>query len=305
MANWHILGVGAIGSLWACYLHKAGHHVELLFKNRAALDRYRDAGGLTLVRPDTSETLHLDAGINGAYQTLVENLLITTKAHQTLAALEDCIPPCAHDCRLLLLQNGMGVAKRITERFPAQVLYCGVTTDGAYCPEPCTVVHAGMGRTDVGAFRHPGDPRLIIDQLPVSYLDITPCGDIEARQWQKLAINCAINGLTVIYHCRNGVLLERGEARARIGMLCDEIEQVGTASGYGTWVADLFNKVETVLRATAGNFNSMYQDIEHRRRTEIDYLNGYLLQQAQRLGIECPENEKLYEEVKRREETFT
>ena len=126
-----------------------------------------------------------------------------------------------------------------------------------------------------------------------------------ARQWRKLAINCAVNGLTVIYQCRNGVLLEHGAARARMTLLCEEIKQLGTALGYGAWVADLRLHTESVLRATAANYNSMYQDIEHRRRTEIDYLNGYLLQQAQGLGIECPENEKLYEEVKRREETFT
>ena len=305
MSNWQILGVGAIGSLWACCLHQSGHHVELLFKNRALLERYRAGGGLTLVREDEREQMSLEAGVANETGTSAEFLLVATKAHQTLDALRLAGARLGDHTRVLLLQNGMGIAERIAGGWSTQTLYCGVTTDGAYCPEPFTVVHAGRGRTDIGAFRHDGDPQAIIGQLPATSLDIAASGDIEARQWQKLALNCAINGLTVVYHCRNGELLQHNEARLRMARLCGEIKQVGTALGYGNWVADLYQKSETVLQATAANYNSMYQDIAHQRRTEIDYLNGYLLQQAQRLGIPCPENRNLYEEVKRREESFT
>jgi len=304
MANWHILGVGAIGSLWACYLHKAGHHVELLFKDHAVLQRYRARCGLTLIGQDGTEQLCLDACVGSDPGMPAKFLLIATKAHQTLNAIGLAGARLGADTRVLLLQNGMGIAERVTGQCPGQPLYCGVTTDGAYCPEPFTVVHAGRGRTQIGAFRHTGDPQIIIDQLPASHLDIAPCGDIEARQWQKLAMNCAVNGLTAIYRCRNGELLEQVEARSRIAMLCKEIKQVGTALGYGAWVEDLYQKIESVLQATAANYNSMYQDFTQCRRTEIDYLNGYLLQQAQQLGISCPENEKLYREIKRREQTF-
>lgn len=302
--KWHILGVGAIGSLWACYLHKAGHKIELLIKNENALEHYRTRGGLTLIREGREEQLCLDASVVTRPGSPVELLLITTKAHQAMEALDQCGPRLESRCRLLLLQNGMGVAEQIVERYSANPLFCGVTTDGAYCPEPFTVVHAGTGETAIGAFRHPADPQTMMAYLPIQFLSIETCDDIEARQWRKLAINCAVNGLTVVYHCRNGMLLEHAGARARMAKLCEEIKQIGNALGYGDWAADLLVKTENVIRATAANYNSMYQDVEHHRRTEIDYLNGYLLKQALRLGIDCPENQKLYEEVKRREETF-
>ena len=301
MTNWHILGVGAIGSLWACYLEKSGHQVELLFKNRQVLEQYQSLGGLTLVHGSRAETLVVEGSDATAGGTDINNLLITTKAHQTTAALEACGHRIGEQCRFLLLQNGMGIAERISELYSGRVLFCGVTTDGAFCPEPFTVVHAGTGRTDIGAFRHPGDPREVLDLLSSTGMDIHPCQDIEARQWQKLALNCAINGLTVIYHCRNGDLLKHNQAKQRIAVLCDEIKQVGARLGHGAWMADLYEKTENVLRATAANYNSMYQDVEHCRRTEIDYLNGYLLQQAKKLGIACPENQKLYDEIKQKE----
>lgn len=301
MANWQILGVGAIGSLWACYLHKAGHRVELLFRNSEALERYRTRGGLTLIRDGMEEQLCMDAGVAAGPGTPAELLLITTKAHQTVDALAQFTTRLGNRSRLLLLQNGMGVAEQIVEHYPATPLFCAVTTDGAWCPESFTVVHAGTGATAVGAFRNPADPRTVTAHLPAKFLTIEACSDIEARQWQKLAINCAVNGLTAVYQCRNGALLEQSEAHARMAKLCEEIKQVGTALGYGDWAADLLEKTEAVIRATAANYNSMCQDIEHHRLTEIDYLNGYLLKQAQRLGIACLENEKLYEEIKRME----
>ena len=305
MATWSILGVGAIGSLWACNLHRAGHKVELLFRNPALLKTYRTRGGLTLVTRGQQETFRLDAGVAGEAGEPVQLLLVATKAHQTLDALRQAGARLAPHTRVLLLQNGMGVAAGIREQFALCELYCGVTTDGAYCTEPFTVVHAGSGITHVGAFRHDGDPQTLMRQLPGDLLHIEPCADIEPRQWRKLAINCAINGLTVIYQCRNGELLQHEEARQRMVRLCDEIQALATALGYGASVQDLQQETLAVLRATAANYNSMYQDIERRRGTEIDYLNGYLLQQAQRLGIPCPENRMLYEEVKRREEGFT
>jgi 2-dehydropantoate 2-reductase len=301
MIDWHILGAGAIGGLWACYLHKAGHRVELLFKNSTALDHYHDTGGLTLIGSTGSEKMELPAGVAGQPGSPITHLLITTKAHQTLEALETCVPRWSDQCRLLLLQNGMGVAEQITGRFPAIPLYCGVTTDGAYCPVPFNIVLAGTGWTDIGAMHVDDKPHALIEQLPFDYLDIRACEDIKARQWQKLAINCAVNGLTVMFHCRNGALLENADALTRIARLCDEIEQVGTAAGYGSQVDDLYQKTIAVLQATAGNYSSMYQDIAHRRRTEIDYLNGYLLKQATRLGIACPENAQLYSAIRQQE----
>ena len=293
MANWQILGVGAIGSLWACYLHKAGHSVELLFRNREALERYRRCGGLTLITQGKTEQLYLPGSVVADHGTAAEFLMVTTKAHQTLDALDQSSARLDAHSRLLLLQNGMGVAERILERFPTAPLFCGVTTDGAWCPEPFAVVHAGTGETAVGAFRNGADAQTVTAHLPTRFLTIEACVDIEA-----------VNGLTVVYRCRNGALLEYSEAQARMVKLCEEIKEVGIALGYGDWAADLLGKTEAVIRATADNFNSMYQDIERHRRTEIDYLNGYLLQQAKRLGIPCPENQKLYEEVKRMEQTY-
>lgn len=301
MSDWHILGAGALGCLWAGYLQKAGYNVELLLKNESAMSRYREADAVTLINGEQQERLPAGASIAGQGETAIRQLLITTKAHQTMQAMRDTANRLSPGCRLLLVQNGMGVAEQLAAEYPGHELYCAVTTDGAYCPQPFAVVHAGKGNTFVGSYRNQSDPGPLLAQLPVQYLSIQDCDDIESRQWQKLAVNCAVNGLTVVYHCRNGGLLEDATARQRLQRLCDEIAGLGAVLGFMDWADTLYQNTESVIRLTAANYSSMYQDINNRRITEIDYINGYLIKQADKHGIDCPENKALYREIKQKE----
>lgn len=301
-ADWHILGAGALGCLWGGYLHKSGQCVELLIKDASLFARFQATNRITLRHGDSREELPVNASVVDQGATDIRQLLITTKAHQTMTALHAIAPRLHAECRLLLLQNGMGVAEQIAAAYPRHPLFCGVTTDGAYCPEPYTVVHAGRGETYIGGFQNRYDPRRLLAQLPVDFLAIHACDDIESRQWRKLAINCAVNGLTVVFHCRNGELLNIEAARTRLSRLCDEIARLGEKLGFKEWRDTLYANTVDVIRMTAANYSSMYQDINNRRVTEIDYINGYLIQQARRFGVACPENEALYREIKETEQ---
>ena len=301
MSDWHILGAGALGCLWASYLHKSGHNVELLLKDETALSRYGKANAVILIQDDKREELSVQASFNGQAGTVINRLLITTKAHQTMTAMRETANRLSADCRLLLVQNGMGVAEQLAAEYPRHELYCAVTTDGAYCPEAFAVVHAGRGNTFIGSYQNRHDPEPLLQRLPGEYLAIQACDDIENRQWQKLAVNCAVNGLTVVFRCRNGGLLEDENARKRLRLLCDEIASLGAVLGFKEWQETLYQNTESVIRLTAANYSSMYQDINNRRITEIDYINGYLIKRAQQHGIAVPENEALYREIKHKE----
>ena len=301
MTDWHILGAGALGCLWGAYLRKAGRQVELLLRDEAALSQFQITRAITLISNQHEERLPVSASVVNQGAPGIEQLLLTTKAHQTLTALHAAAPRLSARCRVLLVQNGMGVAEQITAAYPGYALFCGVSTDGAYCPQPYTVVHAGKGNTYIGGYQNLASPAPLIERLPADFLEIHPCADVETRQWRKLAINCAVNGLTVIYHCRNGELLNIEPARARLVRLCAEIARLGAKIGFPEWQENLYADTATVIRMTAANYSSMYQDIDNRRSTEIDYINGHLIQVARRHGIACPENEALYREIKQKE----
>ena len=107
MSDWHILGAGALGCLWASYLHKTGHNVELLLKNEAALANFRKAGTVTLIQDDHREQLPVQASVNGPGDTVINQLLISTKAHQTMTAMRETANRLSADCRLLLARSRM------------------------------------------------------------------------------------------------------------------------------------------------------------------------------------------------------
>ncbi|GAB1085380.1 MAG: hypothetical protein SStaTSB_33820 [Shewanella algae] len=53
-----------------------------------------------------------------------------------------------------------------------------------------------------------------------------------------------------------------------------------------------------MIRLTAANYSSMYQDLKHGRKTEIDYINGYLQQRAEQYGLTLPINSELLAQIK-------
>ncbi len=295
---WYILGAGAIGCLWAGYLKLAGFPVVLITREQSGPTTIQ----LTFEDQQYSIVLEqLSLQDLNTSSLSIQRLLVSTKAQQTISALEAIEKHIAEDATLLLMQNGMA-SEAIHRLLPSQTLHIGITTDGAYRTAPRSVVHAGKGQTLIGS---PDTGEAIFAELPSQYLNIKSCNNIVQKQWEKLAINCAINGLTVIFQCRNGELLSKPEALARMEALCQEIipitEQLDIVLPSAN---DLFQQTKQTLQLTADNFSSMYQDIKQGQPTEIDFINGYLVEQAKRLGIDCPENQRLLTEIKTIEKTL-
>ena len=109
--------------------------------------------------------------------------------------------------------------------------------------------------------------------------------DILGRLWRKLALNCAINPLTVLHDCRNGGLLQH---RAEVAVLCAELQRLLQRIGQPAAGAGLLDEVQAVIRATAENLSSMQQDVQRGGRTEIRYLLGHACASARRSGCETP-----------------
>ncbi|XP_034480856.1 2-dehydropantoate 2-reductase-like [Drosophila innubila] len=134
--------------------------------------------------------------------------------------------------------------------------------------------------------------------LPPDWLDdLTDAGiphqwtpDILTRLWRKLALNCAINPLTVLHACRNGGLAEH---HCEVATLCAELAELLQHCGQSEAATDLQVEVERVIQATAANYSSMYQDVRQGRRTEI-HLLGHACRVAARHGRHLAHLERLH-----------
>jgi 2-dehydropantoate 2-reductase len=295
--NWHILGSGAIGCLWAFQLVDAGYKVTLLTHHQSA--------GLTDITVDLNSaqrqvTCYSNIASATSTPTSQTTLLVATKAYATPDALRS-IEHILHCYKvIILMQNGMGVVEQVRAQLPGLPLVIGITNQAAYRVKPFHIVRAGIGHTWLGCL--PNEPVTSPIESVAALLDISPDyihwdSDILMRSWIKLGINCVINGLTVTENVRNGELL-RPSYQHRIGLLCDEIAQVITQKCRSYTGSELIRQVLQVAKATSGNSSSMRQDALHKRTTEIEYLNGFLVATAKSMQINLPENNRLLGELR-------
>lgn len=286
--TWHVLGAGSLGGLWATRLARAGLPVCLLLRDQRRLAQYQAAGGLTLEQDDHAETFALPA------QTLddaapIHRLLLVTKAYDALAAAATLSPRLPAGAEVILLQNGLGSQEAVAARLPQARCIFASSTEGAFRRNDFRVVFAGGGHTWLGT-APPSPAPAWLDELALAGIPASWSTDILGRLWRKLALNCAINPLTVLYGCRNGGLQAHTE---EVAALCAELAELLSACGQGDAAAGLQTEVERVIAATAANYSSMYQDVAAGRRTEIAYLLGYTCREAARHQLELPHMEAL------------
>ena len=285
---WHILGAGSLGTLWATRLARAGVPVRLILRNEARLADYRAGQGLTLVEQGVEQTYPV-VGETPDSPEPIHRLLVACKAYDAQSAIAQLHPRLAPDAELILLQNGLGSQDAVAAQVPlARCIYAS-STEGAFREGDWRVVFAGHGYTWLGDASHPTPP-LWLDDLQAAGIPHDWASDILTRLWRKLALNCAINPLTVLYQCRNGGL----QAHAcEVATLCAELAELLECCGQPAAAQDLHSEVQRVIQATAANYSSMHQDVANHRRTEISYLLGYACQAAARHQLVLPHLQQL------------
>lgn len=290
--HWHVLGAGAMGCLFADALAQAGNRVTLVLRPGSP----RGDRAITVQHASGSRCVTL-ATTEACDEGPIRHLLVTTKAYDVCAAVASIQHRLDESSQVLLLVNGMGYARELAAAMPWLQPYFGTTTAGAYRIAPGTVCHAGRGVTRIGRAGQVQEPGWFTSwSEAIAGSEWT--ADIELALWEKLAVNCAINPLTAVHRCPNGKLASDPELARQVEALCEEIAGIGHAAGMAKAVADLRGRVFSVIEGTAGNRSSMLQDILAGRRTEIDYINGYLVDTAGRLGVEARLNRGLLDAVK-------
>lgn len=286
--TWHILGAGSLGTLWAARLARAGVPVRLILRDEARLASYQAAQGLTLVEQGVAHTYPVIGETPDSPQP-IRRLLVACKAYDAENAVAQLQHRLAPDAELILLQNGLGSQDAVAAQLPqARCIYAS-STEGAFRDGDWRVVFAGHGYTWLGDASHPTPP-LWLDDLEAAGIPHEWSTDILTRLWRKLALNCAINPLTVLYQCRNGELQSH---QCEVATLCAELAELLECCGQPVAAVDLQHEVERVIHATAANYSSMYQDVANARRTEISYLLGYACQAAARHQLNLPHLQQL------------
>ena len=286
--TWHIIGAGAIGSLWADRLHRQGEAITLVLRSSEQVDAFIHNGQSLRVESPNKETrvVRCAATVAENLSDTITHLLITTKAFDALNAMNAVQNQLASDATIVVMINGYGVQQTIQETFTDHNILFASTTDGAFNRAPFHTVHAADGTTLIGSLNKKVDSK-VSPLFGADWID-----NIDTILWRKVAINCCINPVTAIHQCTNGEIFSTDERATVTTNLAEEIEQLERKMGVDRQTP-LIEEVKSVAELTSKNRSSMLQDVAKGRRTEVEHINGAIVDLAKKYAVEVPCNQEM------------
>ena len=303
-----IVGPGAMGCLLAGMMGRAGLEVMLLDHRSERAAHIRREGlrletGLGEIQVPVGVTLE-PLELSG-----VDLVLICVKAYDTEVVSRQ-LRALAPSPYFLTLQNGVGNVELLGSCLPREKVLAGITSHGATALGPGWVRHAGSGDTFVGSgFAEDSgnqDPGVRMAQhcLSSAGFETRTVPRINPLIWSKLLVNVGINALTALTRLRNGDLLSLSVTEQTLEEAVAEAILVARAKGIELLYDDPLGQVKNVCRSTAPNLSSMLQDVLKEKRTEIDFINGTIMREAEKLRIPVPVNALLTRLVQALEQSY-
>jgi 2-dehydropantoate 2-reductase len=299
-----IVGAGAMGSLFGALLAEGGHEIWLLDVWQEHVDAISKKG-LSVEREGKIRSVVLQASTDLREVGKADLVIVFVKSSQTEKAAETASSVLSKEGWVLTLQNGMGNAESIARVVPASRILAGTTSHGATMLGPGRIRHAGVGPTVIGAWtgEEPAGAQEMAESFNRAGIETTVADDVRSVIWNKLLVNVGINAITALTGIRNGQLLDL-ECTRWISRTAVE-EAVSVARKLGVRVRDdATSHMFQIAEATATNRSSMGQDVDHKRRTEIGAINGYIVMEGAKLGLAVPVNRTLAGLVETMQEHF-
>jgi 2-dehydropantoate 2-reductase len=294
-----VVGCGAVGSLFAANLAQlddveawaydlARDHVDAINANGLRLSGAGDVVGRLRATADAEELPACDFGI------------VATKAMHT----EPAIAATAHafvDGSVCTVQNGLGNEEALAGHV-ARVIR-GTTFPAGRVVEPGHVQWDVKGDTTLGPFEPSPAPLEEVERLAEACtragLPTEAVADARGPQWRKVIFNAATNPIGALTGLTHGRVCEDAALRKLVSGLVDEGKAVAAAQKI-VLDADPEELIDHAARPDVAYDHkaSMLQDVEARRATEIDYLNGGIVRFGRELGVPTPLNEAILALVK-------
>jgi len=278
-----VLGAGAIGSSYGALLSRKND--VTLIGNENHVDAIISRG-LTLSGDVQKEFfIKAETKIRGVPSNTL--ILLTTKAHDSEKAITEIKGLLKDDTVILILQNGLGnkdLVKRIV-RDEIQIVR-GLVKSAAEFLEPGKIAFWN-GETILEQTRM---SKRIVWLFNESGLRTRISNEMDEEMWNKLVVNCVVNPITAILRVRDNEVAVDSLRQLRHGIV-EECVKVGKCEGI-VFQLDLKEAIEKdIMKFT--NFSSMCQDIMKRKKTEIDFLNGKIVELGKKHNIPTPINEAM------------
>jgi 2-dehydropantoate 2-reductase len=311
-------GPGAIGSLFAARISllltqsnsnsaaSGNHSIWLLDYNQKRAQQLNRDG---LILQEKDKQIHCAVNITNEPQHIgnCDALFLCVKSHAVSTVITHADSLLTSNTLLVSMQNGIGHLKTIlnTRAIPA----AAITSEGAALQKTGHVIHGGFGSTQLGLFNRTDHPAAenSLDTLTMllnkAGIHTIKSNDPLRHIWTKLFANIGINALTALNDLPNGKLLDSAPIRELMKKAVTEAVSVAHKLEIPVEGDPVLNTF-AICKKTSHNISSMLQDVRHRRLTEIDAINGAIVEAGIKLNIPTPVNCKLVAGIKELERSY-
>jgi len=274
--NIAILGAGAIGSLFGALLSKNNNivligrpsHINAIKKEKLKIE------GFTQFK-NKLPAVH---SINDI-KFFPDLIIITVKSYDTASALNKARKIIDENTILLSFQNGLDNIDKIGKIVVRKQIIAGTTTHGSIFQKPGLIRHTGKGKTAIGELDGRKTSRIIkiVNIFNEAGIETKFSKNILKEIWIKAIVNSSINPLTTIFQCKNGYLLENPLLENIVEKVCEESTRIANTEGIDLSIKDMYQKTREVIKDTYENYSSMFQSFKKGKKTEIESINGKLI----------------------------
>ena len=287
-----MVGAGSVGGFFGAHLARQNPDVSFLLRPRT-LQAVKERG-LTIRSADGTFTVRPRAASDPRELPTPDLVILSVKAYDLDQVLDQLQPVLTERTVLLTLQNGVDTEDRIHARLQRDCVIGGVAYIYSKIVEPGVIDHYKRGTVAIGELMGHQSERVlqIADLFKQAGLPCQIVEDVRRTKWEKMAWNCVFNPITVLVNDRVAKAVDNPDMLNVIRQIVEEV--VAVAAGCKVPLsADMTKKVMRWTEEIRDIHTSMYDDWKAGRSTEIDYLNGYIVQRGRELGIPTPLNEAL------------
>jgi 2-dehydropantoate 2-reductase len=298
-----VVGCGAVGSLFAAHLAQLDgvevwaydldrDHVEAINERGLRLSGAGELVGRLRATTDPAELPACDFGI------------VATKSLHTGPAIAATARAFA-DGAVCSVQNGLGNEEAVAEH--VREVIRGTTFPAGHVLEPGHVSWDTKGDTWIGPFEPSPAPtakvELLAETLTRAGMNTVALPDARGAQWTKVIFNAATNPIGALTGLTHGRVCEHEPSRLLVSGLVAEALAVAEAEGIRL-DSDPEEMIDHAARVAYDHKASMLQDVEARRQTEVDSLNGAIVELGEARGISTPLNRAIWALVRALEDSW-
>ena len=290
--NIAVIGAGAVGCYYGGMLARAGHRVVLIARPQHAVAITQH--GLRLQTTNFDEQVLLTASTDPSALQGADVVLFCVKSPDTEATGVLIRPHLAPGALVLCLQNGVDNADRLRAMLPQHAVAAAVVYVATEMAGPGHVRHHGRGELVI-------EPSARSDAVAVAFiaagLPTEVSANVRGALWAKLILNCAYNAVSAITQLPYGQTVQGLGVQDVMRDVVAECLAVAQAEGVQI-PGDVQAAIQKIADTMPSQFSSTAQDLARGKHTEIDYLNGFIVQRGHALGVPTPANRVLWTLVK-------